>query len=137
MTAHLKPEETARSVFDALQRAGARGLTLGELTDMTSLTIYQVRRGLSYLRETLPELKGGHSVYSYDPHGHLYRTAFLSDVVEAYELMRISGESRRSYRILTGTVIPHARHSKAKQIKILRRHLQLVVEETNDILEPS
>ncbi|GAA2330441.1 hypothetical protein ACWCV5_32575 [Streptomyces tubercidicus] len=136
MTAHIKPEQTARSVLDALRRAGARGLTLYDLIDATGLTTSQVRRGLGYLRETLPDLKNSNAVYSYSPRGHLYRTQYDQEAVEAYELMRIAGESTRSYRILTGTVIPHAKQSKAKQIRLLRRHLQLVVDETNDILEP-
>lgn len=137
MTAHLKPEESARRTFDALQRAGMRGLTLPELIHATGLTIYQVRRGLAYLRESLADLKRGEAVYSYDPLDYRYRTAYIPDVVEAYELMRLQGEATRSARVLTGTVIPHAKQSKAKQIRLLRRHLELVVDETHDILEPT
>ncbi|MER8188406.1 hypothetical protein [Kitasatospora sp. NPDC094015] len=137
MTAHQRPESLARSVFDALQSAGRRGLTFVELMEVTALTTHQVRHGLSVLREALPGMKGTDAVYTYDPHGHVYRTAYLPDIAEAYELMRLSSEATRSYRVLTGTVLPHARQSKAKQLRMLKRHLQLIVDEAKDILEPA
>jgi hypothetical protein len=137
MTAHQTPEFLARSVFDALQRAGERGLTFGELVETTGLTASQTRRGLGVLREALAEMKGVGAVYSYDPRGHLYRTAYLPDVADTYEIMRLRGEATRSYRLLSGTVLPHARQSRTKQLRMLRRHLQLVVEDTKDILEPA
>ncbi|MDF3300061.1 hypothetical protein [Streptomyces tropicalis] len=71
------------------------------------------------------------------PHGHLHRTAFLVDVVEAYEIMWIRSECTRSYRVLTGTVIPHAKNSKARAVRLLRRHLELVVGESEDLLAPT
>ncbi|MBV6700215.1 hypothetical protein KV557_24450 [Kitasatospora aureofaciens] len=137
MTAHQRPEFLARSVFDALQSAGSRGLTFVELMEVTGLTAHQVRHGLSVLREALPGMTGTDAVYTYDPHGHVYRTAYLPDIAEAYELMRLSAEATRSYRVLTGTVLPHARQSRAKQLRMLKRHLQLVVDEAKDILEPA
>jgi hypothetical protein len=137
MTTHQRPEFLARSVFDALQRARTRGLTFEELMEGTGLTASQVRHGLSILREALPEMKDtGGAVYSYDPHGHVYRTTYLPDVADAYEVMRLRAEATRSYRVLTGTVLPHAKQSRTKQLRMLRRHLQLVVEDAKDILEP-
>ncbi|MFD7015369.1 hypothetical protein [Streptomyces sp. NPDC059928] len=137
MTAYLKPAESAGMVLDALRQAGSRGLTLVEIIHQTSLTVWQVRRGLGFLRESLPDLKDIDGVYSYDPSTHRYCIAYISELVDAYELLRLRGEATRSYRILTGTVIPHARHSRTKQLRMLKRHLQLVVDETNDILEPA
>lgn len=137
MTAHQRPESLARSVFDALQRAGTRGLTFVELMEETNLTESQVRHGLSILREALAEMKGTDAVYSYAPQGHLYRTAYLPEVAEAYEIMRLSAEATRSYRVLAGTVLPHAKQSRTKQLRMLKRHLQLVVDDAHDILEPS
>ncbi|MEV8324076.1 hypothetical protein [Kitasatospora sp. NPDC056731] len=137
MTAHYRPDFLARSVFDALQMAGKRGLTFGEIIEVTSLTTYQVRHGLSVLREALPEMKETDAVYSYDPHGHVYRLKYIPEVAEAYELMRIGSEATRSFRVLTGTVLPHAKHSHSKQLRMLRRHLQLVVDEARDILAPA
>ncbi|MFI6808121.1 hypothetical protein ACIBO6_24420 [Streptomyces luteogriseus] len=136
MTAHQRPEFLARSVYDALHKAGTRGLTFVELMDVTGLTESQIRHGLSVLREALPGMKGTDAVYSYDPHGHVYRTAYLPDVAESYEIMRLGGEATRSYRVLTGTVLPHAKQSRTKQLRMLRRHLELVVEDARDILEP-
>ncbi|MBD9730358.1 hypothetical protein IGX29_00715 [Streptomyces sp. H28] len=137
MTSHLKREESARRVADALDRAGERGMTLSELTDTTGMTVSQTRAGLAYLKEAIPGLKGSSAIFSYDPHGHLYRTAFIADVVEAYELMRIAGECTRSYRILSGTVIPHTKNSRGRAVRMLRRHLELVVDESHDLLEPT
>lgn len=137
MTTYLKKEESARNVADALERAGDRGMTLSELIDATGMTTAQVRRGLAYLKEVIPGLKESTAVFSYDPNGHLYRTAYLPEVVESYELMRLAGEATRSYRILTGTVMPHAKQSRARQIRMLRRHLELVVGESQDLLEPA
>ncbi|MEF9915716.1 hypothetical protein RJT17_37400 [Streptomyces sp. P5-A9] len=135
MTPHLKKEESAQRIADALDVVGERGMTLSELIHTTGMTISQVHYGMSYLREAIPGLKGGQHVYSYDPDGHLYRTAYVPDVVEAYEIMRIAGECTRSYRILTGTVLPHAKTSRTKGIRMLRRHLELVVDESHELLE--
>ncbi len=76
-------------------------------------------------------------MYSYDPRTYRYCLEYIPELVEAYELMRIRGESMRTYRMLTGTAIPHAQLSRAKQIRMLRRHLQLVVDDANDILAPT
>ncbi|WP_069628973.1 hypothetical protein [Streptomyces niveus] len=137
MTAHQRPDFLAGSVFDALQRAGTRGLTFTEIMDTTGFTECQTRHGLSILREAIAGMKGTDAVYSYDPHGHVYRTAYLPDVAEAYEIMRLGAEATRSYRVLTGTVLPHAKQSRTKQLRMLRRHLQLVVDDARDILEPA
>lgn len=136
MTAHQSPEFLAGSVFDALQSASTRGLTFVELMEATNLTAHQTRHGLSILREALPGMKNTDAVFTYDPHGHVYRIVYLPEVAEAYELMRLSSEATRSYRVLTGTVLPHARQSRTKQLRLLRRHLQLVVDDAKDILEP-
>ena len=137
MTAHLRPESLAQSVFDALHRAGTRGLTLIDLMEETSLTENQVRHGLSVLREALADMKGTDAVYTYDPHGHVYRIAYLPEVVEAYEIMRLKAEATRSLRILAGTVLPHAKQARTKQLRMLKRHLTLIVEDAQDILEPA
>ncbi|MFF4952564.1 hypothetical protein [Streptomyces chattanoogensis] len=137
MTAHLKPEDSASMVLDALLRAGKRGLTLDELIDETDLTVSQVRRGLGFLRESMPDLEGVDGVYSYDPITYRYCVSYIPELVEAYELLRLRSEATRSYRILTGTVIPHARHAKTVQLRLLKRHLELVVGETDDILQPA
>lgn len=137
MTSHNKQEVNAQRVYDALKASGARGLTLLEIIHQAKLTRYQVRRGMGYMRESLADLKGSGSVYSYDPRTHRYCLEYIPEQVEAYELMRIRGESMRTYRMLTGTAIPHAQLSRAKQIRMLRRHLLLVVEDANDILAPT
>ncbi|MFE5868857.1 hypothetical protein ACFQ6V_09405 [Streptomyces roseifaciens] len=137
MTAHLRPEVKGQSVLDALERAGTQGLTFVDIMEETGLTAWQARSGMSFLRESLPELGETHAVFTWDPQDHVYRTAYIAEVAVAYELLRIRGEATRSYRVLTGTCIPHSRLTRSKQIRILQRHLQLVVEETNDILEPS
>lgn len=137
MTTHQRPDFLAGSVFDALRRAGIRGLTFAELMEATNLTASQTRHGLSILREALPGMKGTDAVYSYDPHGHKYRLVYLPDVADAYEVMRLKGEATRSYRVLTGTVLPHAKQSRTKQLRMLRRHLQLVVEDAKELLEPA
>ncbi|MGY3056265.1 hypothetical protein ACVWZD_005734 [Streptomyces sp. TE3672] len=136
MTAHQRPEFLAQSVYDALHRAGTRGLTFVELMEETRLTEFQARHGLSVLREAIPGMKGTEAVYTYDPHGHVYRIVYLPDVAESYEIMRLSGEATRSYRVLTGTVLPHAKQSRTKQLRMLKRHLELIVDEAKDILEP-
>ena len=51
--------------------------------------------------------------------------------------MRLKGEAKRSYRVLTGTVLPHAKQSRTKQLRMLKRHLQLVVDDANELLEPA
>jgi hypothetical protein len=91
--------------------------------------------GLPFLRGAIPGLKDSQRVYAYDPNGHLCRTAYVPDTVEAYEIMPISGEATRSYRMLTGTVLPHAKNSCTKAIRMLRRHLGLVVEESHRLLD--
>ncbi|MEU9263117.1 hypothetical protein AB0D73_33875 [Streptomyces sp. NPDC048215] len=135
MTRHLKKEESAQRLVDALDVAGERGMTLSELTHATGMTIPQVRYGMAYLREAIAGLKGTQRVYSYDPDGHVYRTAYLPDIVESYEIMRIADEATRSHRMLAGTVIPHGKNSRTRGIRMLRRHLELVVEESHDLLE--
>lgn len=135
MTTYLKREESAQRIVDALDIAGERGMTLSELIHSTGMTIGQIRYGMGFLREAIAGFKDSQRVYSYDPNGHLYRTAYVPDVVEAYEIMRISGEATRSYRMLTGTVLPHAKNSRTKAIRMLRRHLELVVEESHDLLD--
>ncbi|MGC4998398.1 hypothetical protein [Streptomyces sp. DT195] len=135
MTAYLKREESAQRIADALDTAGERGMTLAELIHATGMTVGQIRYGMGYLREAIAGFKDGQRVYSYDPDGHLYRTAFMPEVVEMYEIMRISGEATRSHRMLTGTVLPHAKTSRTRAIRLLRRHLELVVEESHDLLE--
>ncbi|MEU9397735.1 MULTISPECIES: hypothetical protein [unclassified Streptomyces] len=137
MTAHQRPDFLAGSVFDALWRAGVRGYTFAELMEATNLTASQTRHGLSILREALPGMKDTDAVYSYDPHGHVYRLVYLPDVADAYEVMRLKGEAKRSYRVLTGTVLPHAKQSRTKQLRMLKRHLQLVVDDANELLEPA
>jgi hypothetical protein len=81
-------------------------------------------------------MKDTDAVFTYDPHGHVYRIVYLLDVAEAYEIMRLTSEATRSYRVLTDTVLPHAKQSRTKQLRLLRRHLQLVVDDAKDILEP-
>ncbi|MGW1840673.1 hypothetical protein [Streptomyces sp. NPDC002067] len=136
MTQHLKREESAQRIADALDVAGERGMTLSEIMDATGMTICQVRYGMAYLREAIPGFKdGSQCVYSYDAYGHLYRTAYVPDVVEIYEIQRIAGENTRSYRVLTGTVLPHTKNNRTKALRLLRRHLELVVEESKDLLE--
>ncbi|MBB1258318.1 hypothetical protein [Streptomyces alkaliterrae] len=108
-----------------------------ELIDVTGLTESQVRRGLTVLRESLPGLKDVDGVYSYEPGTHRYHITYVPEVVDSYEIMRLRGEAKRSYRMLTGTILPHAKHSRTKQLRLLRRHLQLIVDEANDILEPA
>ncbi|ANZ14821.1 hypothetical protein O1L44_02430 [Streptomyces noursei] len=137
MTAHLRPDSLGQSVFDALQRAGTRGLTFDELMEATNYTESQVEHGLGVMREALAGMKGTDAVYSYDPNGHLYRTAYIPEVAEAYEIMRLKGEATRSLRVLAGTVLPHAKQSRTKELRLLRRHLELVVDEANEILEPA
>lgn len=105
--------------------------------EATNLTAWQTRHGLSILRESLPGMTGTDAVYTYDPHGHLCRLEYIPEVAEAYEIMRITAEATRSYRILTGTVLPHYRHGRNKQIRLLRRHLEVVVEDARDILSPT
>ncbi len=136
MTAHLRAEVTAQGVFDVLHRAGARGLSFAEVMDETGYTACQVRYGMSYLRESLPELKGS-NVFTYDIRDRVYRIVYIPDVAESYELIGIRSEATRSYRVLTGTVIPHAKHSSAKQLRIIKRHLELIVDEVEDILAPA
>ncbi|MEU2354576.1 hypothetical protein ABZ599_16675 [Streptomyces misionensis] len=136
MTAHQRPDFLAQSVFDALWRAGVSGYTFAELMETTNLTASQTRHGLSILREALPGMRDTDAVYSYDPHGHVYRLVYLPDVADAYEVMRLKGEAKRSYRVLTGTVLPHAKQSRTKQLRMLKRHLQLVVDDANELLEP-
>ncbi|MCG0065980.1 hypothetical protein L0F81_22230 [Streptomyces tricolor] len=137
MTAHQRPEVLAQAVFDALQRAGMRGMSLAELIGETGYTKSQVRRGIALLRESLPGLKGTDAVYTWDPSDRVYRTFYLPEVAEVYEILRMRSEATRSARVLTGTIIPHARKSRSKQLRMLKRHYEFVVEEATELLEPA
>ncbi|MCF3143792.1 hypothetical protein [Streptomyces platensis] len=137
MTAHQRPEVLAQAVYDALERAGNRGLSLEEIMGETGYTESQTRRGISLLRESIPQLKGSDAVYTYDPAENVYRTVYIPEVAEMYEILRMRGEATRSYRVLTGTILPHSRKSKAKQLRTLKRLYEFVVDETNEMLEPA
>ena len=46
-------------------------------------------------------MEGTDAVYSYAPHGHVYRIAYAPKVAKAYEIMRLTAATTRSYRVLT------------------------------------
>lgn len=137
MTAHQRPEVLAQAVLDALDRAGVRGMNLLELMGETGYTKSQVKHGISVLRESLPGVKGSDAVYTWDPTDRVYRTSYLPAVAEIYEILRMRSEATRSSRVLTGTIIPHARKSRSKQLRMLKRHYEFVVDEATDLLEPA
>ncbi|MEU3748137.1 MULTISPECIES: hypothetical protein [Streptomyces] len=136
MTAHQPAELSAQMVKDALDRAGTRGLTFDELVEDTGLTYYQVRYGISFLRESLADLKDSDAVFTYDPREHVYRIVYIPEVAELYEVFRLQGEATRTLRMLAGTVIPHSKLARTKAVRLMRRHLEVVVEDAKDLLAP-
>ncbi|MFD5563811.1 hypothetical protein [Kitasatospora griseola] len=137
MTAYQRAEVSAQMVKDALDRAGTRGLTFTELVEDTGLTPSQVRYGMAYLRESLAGLKNSSAVFTYDPRDNVYRTEYIPEVADYYEILRLQGDATRTLRMLAGTVIPHSKLARTKQVRLLRRHLEVVVEDTKDILAPA
>lgn len=137
MTAHQRPEVLAQAVLDALDRTGSRGLSLLELMGETGYTKSQVKRGIAVLRESLPSVKGSDAVYTWDPTDRVYRSFYMPQVAEIYEILRMRSEATRSSRVLTGTIIPHARKSRSKQLRMLKRHYEFVVDEATELLEPA
>ncbi|MEV8586693.1 hypothetical protein AB0424_07070 [Streptomyces sp. NPDC051180] len=136
MTAHLRAEVTAQMVKDALDEAGTRGLTFDELVEETGLTTHQIRYGMACLRESLAGLKGSEAVYTYDPRENVYRTQYIPEVADLYEILRLQGEATRTLRMLAGTVIPHSKLARTKAVRLMRRHLEVAVEDAKDLLTP-
>ncbi|MFE4176821.1 hypothetical protein ACFRR7_33065 [Streptomyces sp. NPDC056909] len=87
-------------------------------------------------------MRGTDAVYSYDPHGHVYRTAYVPDPAEAYDIkaydiMSLGVEATRGFRGPRRYGPPARQAAPPNQMRMLRRHLRLVVEDTTDILEPA
>ncbi|MEV4178194.1 hypothetical protein [Nonomuraea sp. NPDC049709] len=88
----------------ALLEARPAGLTAQQLVAATGLSLYQVRKGILYIREVAAMANLTQLIWTY-----AYGYAFASTPVDwiAYERSRLRMELTRVSRFLSATVAPH------------------------------
>ncbi|GAA4990072.1 hypothetical protein GCM10023205_71690 [Yinghuangia aomiensis] len=113
----LPPNVSGQRVRVALMEARPTGLHMHQLIRASELTRSQVRRGISYLRDTATELDLTPLIWD---RRHGYRFSADPEDWAAYELRQFRKELSFIRRIVTGCVLPHQQQRpEDKAVKLM------------------
>ncbi|MGK5555053.1 FaeA/PapI family transcriptional regulator [Actinomadura kijaniata] len=115
----------------ALKEARPAGLTTKQLVAATGLSLYQVRKGLLYIREVAAMAERAPLSWS---HAGGWRLSVDPADWRAYELQVLHQVLTRVSRLLTSTVAPHAATAPDDEVQALLDQLTAIRSTLNYVL---